>query len=1070
MNDGALKTSMPSNDGALQGPMPAVPALGSFVCVRGKTWIVEGAEQRGPVQALTLISCEDDSQGEAIELAYAAELQPEILDPNDWSPLLTKTFEGPARLGAYLRSTEWRTATAADRKLFQAPFRAGIRLDSYQLLPLAKALDLPRVNLLIADDVGLGKTVEAGLIVRELLLRRRVDMIVVAAPASMLLQWQDELAQKFGLDFTIVDREHLLETRRTRGFSANPWGVGSRFIVSHSVLSDETYMGGLRDILFPFRPGSMFILDEAHHAAPSSGTTWAVESQMTRAVREIAALFEHRLFLSATPHNGHSNSFATLLEILDPQRFTRGIDVEARELEPIMVRRLKEDLRRLGHPLPERIVEPIRISGLPSDAPELRLAAMLDDYSQSSAGGSRARFLFANLQQRLFSSIAAFHRTLTTHRKSLVKKSEESDPEPAETEAELLEDNDAIDVATRQAKGELGDLKAAIAHVDRMLAISGAARDLPDARIETMLDWIEDEMLDADYAWRDRRLILFTEWEDTRRWLVERVKEGLLQRSAGRVDLDGRILNFTGLTSLEERDRIKIAFNAPFDQEPVRILACTDAAREGLNLQARCRDLIHVDLPWNPSRLEQRNGRIDRKLQPSRTVTCRYFFYDQREEDRVLDALVRKTEVIRKQLGASGEVLRLQMESALAREGIRRGEADRLAENITQAKSERASVAERQLGDEADKRVAQLKEEQERLQRALDAAKRRVGVKGADIRHVVEVALKDDDAALQPGRFTVPEAVLLDPDTPSFVKDPSWAALFDELRPGRPVNPKDRARWRRATPVRGLVFEPPRLRGGEPEPQDVVQLHLEHRLVKRLLSRFLSQGFRAKVGRIAAIVGSGAQPRVVLLGRLSLFGPGARRLHEEIIPVTAPWRDTYRDENPLAPFAESGETTTIEQLDAALRDGISPGSGVLDRLAAMVERDIADLRPHLEARAMTSEQSAIADLAENGRRESEAMAALLQRQIDKVREAMRTKQPPKAPAQLEFFGPSEEEIRRQHEREMRQFEADRRSWEGKLLRLQHELDGEPEKVRRGYEVQARRLEPVGLVYLWPATN
>jgi hypothetical protein len=136
----------------------------------------------------------------------------------------------------------------------------------------------------------------------------------------------------------------------------------------------------------------------------------------------------------------------------------------------------------------------------------------------------------------------------------------------------------------------------------------------------------------------------------------------------------------------------------------------------------------------------------------------------------------------------------------------------------------------------------------------------------------------------------------------------------------------------------------------------------------------------------------------------------------------------------------------------------------------MVERDIADLRPHLEARADASETSAIADLAENGRREAQAMAALLQRQIDKVREAMRSKQPPEAPEQLEFFGPTEDEIRRQQEREMRQFEADRRSWDGKLLRLQHELDSEPEKVRRGYMVKVRRLEPVGLVYLWPATN
>jgi hypothetical protein len=219
---GQRSSGQEMNDGAIGTSGPSLPEVGSFISVRGKTWIVEGTKKTGPVQTLSLISCEDDSQGEAIELAYAAELEPKILDLNDWSPLLTRTFEGPQRLGAYLRSTEWRTATAADRKLFQAPFRAGIRLDSYQLLPLAKALELPRVNLLIGDDVGLGKTVEAGLIVRELLLRRRVDTIVVAAPASMLLQWQDELAQKFGLDFTIVDREHLLETRRTRGFSANP--------------------------------------------------------------------------------------------------------------------------------------------------------------------------------------------------------------------------------------------------------------------------------------------------------------------------------------------------------------------------------------------------------------------------------------------------------------------------------------------------------------------------------------------------------------------------------------------------------------------------------------------------------------------------------------------------------------------------------------------------------------------------------------------------------------------------------------------------------------------------------
>jgi len=107
--------------------------------------------------------------------------------------LAKKGADDPKVFGAYLRTVTWNTATAADRDLFQAPFRAGIRLDAYQLLPLRKSLRLPRINMLIADDVGLGKTIEAGLILRELLLRRRIDFVLVAAPPSMTLQWQDEL-------------------------------------------------------------------------------------------------------------------------------------------------------------------------------------------------------------------------------------------------------------------------------------------------------------------------------------------------------------------------------------------------------------------------------------------------------------------------------------------------------------------------------------------------------------------------------------------------------------------------------------------------------------------------------------------------------------------------------------------------------------------------------------------------------------------------------------------------------------------------------------------------------------
>lgn len=178
-------------------------------------------------------------------------------------------------------------------------------MDAYQLAPLKKALQLPRVNLLIADDVGLGKTIEAGLVVREMLLRKRIDFIVVLAPPSMTIQWQDELAAKFGLSFEIIDRDLLAELRRKRGFGANPWAAGSRFILSHKLLGDEAYTAGLREVLGSFQARSLLILDEAHHCAPAGGGRYAIESQFTKAVRDIADRFEHRLFLSATPHKLH---------------------------------------------------------------------------------------------------------------------------------------------------------------------------------------------------------------------------------------------------------------------------------------------------------------------------------------------------------------------------------------------------------------------------------------------------------------------------------------------------------------------------------------------------------------------------------------------------------------------------------------------------------------------------------------------------------------------------------------------------------------------------------------------
>jgi hypothetical protein len=184
----------------MQGTLPAEIAEGSFVALRGRPWLVEALRgEANDLQTLSLSCISDDAQGEQLEVLWDAEIGAVLLDEDGWRNVGSGLPDSAEVLAAHLRAIRWRSATAANRDLLQAPFRAGIRLDAYQLLPLRKALRLPRVNLLIADDVGLGKTVEAGLVARELLLRRRIDLIVIAAPPAMTIQWKDELEAKFGL-------------------------------------------------------------------------------------------------------------------------------------------------------------------------------------------------------------------------------------------------------------------------------------------------------------------------------------------------------------------------------------------------------------------------------------------------------------------------------------------------------------------------------------------------------------------------------------------------------------------------------------------------------------------------------------------------------------------------------------------------------------------------------------------------------------------------------------------------------------------------------------------------------
>jgi hypothetical protein len=1066
---------------------------GGFVELRGRPWLVEALlGEPNDLQTLSLSCISDDAQGERLEVLWDAEVGAAVLDEDSWGKVGQGLPDSAEVLAAHLRAVRWRSATAADRDLLQAPFRAGIRLDAYQLLPLRKALRLPRVNLLIADDVGLGKTVEAGLVARELLLRRRIDFIVIAAPPTMTVQWKDELEAKFGLSFDIVDRERIAEMRRLRGFSVNPWTTGSRFIVSHRLLTDEDYVAGLRDVLCEFRSRALFILDEAHHAAPSAGVRYAVSSQLTKSVRELAERFEHRLFLTATPHNGHSNSFSALLEILDPQRFTRGVEVKPRDLEPIMVRRLKADLRRLGEAFPERIVEPIRIADLPEDAPELDLARQLAAYGERrmariatlpSQKVAMAKLVFVGLQQRLLSSVAAFARTLRVHRATLLRalEGDESDRVAAAAQAfvatpsgeestELgLEDEaaelaiDADEAATAEAATAFGaagaakaDLRAELAAVDGMLALSELHALRPDARVHWLVDWIQTNLISGTY-WNRRRVIIFTEYEDTRRWLERRLREALAETDRA----DERIGVFTGATGADRREEVKRAFNADPDVEPLRIVICTDAAREGINLQTYCSDLFHLDLPWNPSRLEQRNGRIDRKLQPAKQVSCRYFHYDQREADIVLDALVRKTETIREQLGSAGKVIEDRIAKRLTENGIGRGQGAALARAISdETDAERLARARAEMDDEQRVRYERLLKEQDDLHRALERSRERVGVAPADLQRVAAAALSRAGVELERARRETIGAVAtfrLDPADPAFAKDVGWDDTFDDLR----IRPRRRGErlgdWRRKTPLRSISFAPPVLADGR-DATDVVQVHLEHRLIRRLLSRFLSQGFQSKLSRVAVIQGPGAQPRLVLMGRLAVYGTGAARLHEEVIPVTAIWTEAERDRKPLRPLGDSGEEKTLNQLEGALREAREAPPMAVARIQALVAKDIADLVPTLERIAAERLGAVRAQLAKRGDEEASSLTELLEAQRSRIAKASASFNP----KQLDLPGVAEEERRER--------EADRRHWDARLTRLKRELGSEPQRLRASYEVSAHRIEPVGLVYLWPASG
>jgi SNF2 family DNA or RNA helicase len=534
----------------------SLPDPGQLVDVRQRRFVVTEiarsafppdplrADSNGQQHLVTLSSVEDDALGEELRVVWELEPGARVLQKAAMPE--PSGFDEPRRLDAFLDAVRWGSISSANVRALQSPFRSGIDIEDYQLDPVARALGMPRVNLLVADDVGLGKTIEAGLVAQELILRHRTRTILVVCPASIQIQWRDQMRDKFGLEFRIVDSALMKDLRRSRGLHANPWTHFPRLITSIDFLKRERVMRLFREVLpaegesaFP-RRFDLLIVDEAHNAAPASTGRYATDSDRTRAVRTLAPHFEHKLFLTATPHNGYPESFSSLLELLDAQRFARGVPPDKRRLGEVMVRRLKRDLppRWDGTPrFPERKLEPLEVD---YTEVERRAHAALREYSELRQKGAAdkveevaSNFVLKLLKKRLFSSPAAFAATLNQHEHSLrsARRKTQARPTPGvlrrqvegveedfaddETFEELAEE--VVEAAShlfREPSPEERELLRELREHGRT-ASAGA-----DSKAKTLIRWLEGT-LKSGGRWGDTRVIVFTEYRATQKWLVE---------------------------------------------------------------------------------------------------------------------------------------------------------------------------------------------------------------------------------------------------------------------------------------------------------------------------------------------------------------------------------------------------------------------------------------------------------------------------------------------------------------------------------------------------------------------
>jgi superfamily II DNA or RNA helicase len=548
-------------------------------------------------------------------------------------------------------------------------------LEPYQLVPLQRIEQLPEPRLLIADDVGLGKTSEAGLILSRLLQRRRADRILVLSRARPEPgRWRDELQEKFGLEFEVIeDGVDYARLRRRVPAHLNLYAALPRLIVSMYFAAQAERVAELE------RPGlrwDVVVIDEAHHVADRGSG----EKRLTHLGRVVAERCDALLLLTATPHDGKVRSFASLIELVDPYAVADREQLQPRLVRPLLVRRLKSHVVRADGQrfVPPEIrtidVEPERLPaerhlerGIRAYARQLRMQQRALEREGRRGAAAGCGFLESLLRKRLASSVRACRLTLE-------QRLGDGEP-PAET-PEGEEDRPSVVGLERLQR--LPDGRSEREVLEELIQRCRRIPDGEEAKLRVLGRLVEE------LVGRGEKVVVFTEYRDTLDAVVELLgRRGLVEGE--------RLLTYHGETP--DRDQVQGRF---LGDPGVMVLVATDAASEGINLQAACNHLIHVEVPWNPNRYEQRNGRIDRYGQ-GRQPQIALLFAGGYVEQRAAQVVVEKLERIARELGSVSNVAPIaaavDLESYLAE---RLGDEEVVdAEAVARELEERVDVAAR---------------------------------------------------------------------------------------------------------------------------------------------------------------------------------------------------------------------------------------------------------------------------------------------------------------------------------------------------------------------------------------